>query len=115
MKLIIKIFLLGLAVLITSYVLPGATVQSYLTAVWVGVLIAFVNATLGFILKILTLPLSIITLGLFAFLINVCMLMLVDNLVTGFALNGFLTAVFFAIILSLVNMLLFSVLDKEEN
>ena len=115
MKLIIKIFLLGISVMIASYLLPGASVNGYLTAVLVGILIAVVNSTLGLILKILTLPLSILTLGLFAFFINVLMLMLVDRMVDGFLLNGFLTAVLFAIIVSITNMLLFSVLDKEKN
>ena len=69
----------------------------------VGVLLAIVNATIGFILRIITLPFNILTLGLVGFLIGVFMILLVDRRVDGFSISGFWSALRFAIIFGIIN------------
>ena len=77
MRFILEILLTGLAVFIAAHIIPGVHVNGYLSAVITGVVLAVVNATIGFILRILTLPITILTLGLFSFVITVCMVLLV--------------------------------------
>ncbi|MDE2590515.1 MAG: phage holin family protein [Patescibacteria group bacterium] len=87
----------------TAYLLPGVQVQSFLTAIVVAVVLGIVNAVLKPILFILTLPVNILTLGLFTFILNGLIILLVSAVVPGFKVNGLLWAVLFSIILSLIN------------
>ncbi len=103
---LLNLILSGLAVAIASYLTPGAHVDGYLTAVIVAVVLAIVNTIIVPILQILTLPLNILTLGLFSLVINVLMVLLVARLVPGFVIDGFWVALIFAVILALVNMVL---------
>jgi putative membrane protein len=105
MKFILEILLTGLAVLITATILPGVHVAGYLTALVAGILLAIVNATIGLLLRILTFPLNILTLGLISFIISVFMVLLVSHLMDGFVVNGFFNAALFAIVLSIFKML----------
>ncbi len=112
MRFIIEILLTGLAVFIAAHLIPGVRVDGYLTAVWVGILLALVNATIGLLLRILTFPINILTLGLISFIISVCMVLLVSRLVTGFSVQGFLTAALFAIVLAVLKMV-FGAFEKK--
>src|SRR5579875_3499250 len=96
MRFIIEILLTGLAVFIAAQLIPGVHVNGYFTAVLTGILLAVVNATIGFILRILTFPINILTLGLISFIITVCMVLLVSRMLTGFSVDGFFTAALFA-------------------
>ena len=104
MNILINILISALAVAIAAYITPGASVDGYLTAIVVAVVLAIVNSTIGPLLKILTLPLNILTLGLISLIINVLMVLLVARIVPGFILDGFWTALVFAVILALVNI-----------
>ena len=106
MMLIVHWFLSALSLLIVAHLVPGIEVRGFGTALVAAVIIGLVNATLGFILKILTLPLTIVTFGLFLFVINAVMLMLAAALVPGFAVYGFMPALLGAIVLSLVTFVL---------
>ncbi len=106
MSFIINLLLSALAVAVAAYITPGATVDGYLTAIIVALLLAIVNSTIGPILKNIALPLNILTLGLVSLIINILMVLLVDKIVPGFSLDGFWTALVFAVILALVNMVL---------
>ena len=106
MNFLLNLLISALAVAIAAYITPGATVDGYLTAIIVAVVLAIVNSTIGPILKMLTLPLNILTLGLVSVIINVLMVLLVARIVPGFGLDGFWTALVFAVILALVNMVL---------
>lgn len=106
MNVLLNLLLSGLAVAIASYLTPGAHVDGYLTAVIVAVVLAIVNTIIVPILNILTLPLNILTLGLFSLIINVLMVLLVAKLVPGFVIDGFWVALVFAVVLALVNMVL---------
>ena len=111
MRFIIEILLTGLAVFIAAHVIPGVHVNGYFTAVLTGILLAVVNATIGFILRILTFPINILTLGLLSFIITVCMVLLVSRLLTGFHVDGFFPAALFAIVLAVLKMI-FGALER---
>ena len=114
MKLILEILLMGLALLIGAYVIPGVQVDGYLSAIIAAVLIAVANGTIGLILRIFTFPLNVLTLGLISFIITVLMVLLVDNLMDGFNTSGFLAAAILAIAVSVIKMILDSIFGVEE-
>ena len=105
MRHLINWLLSALAVWVVSQLIPGFHVRSIASALIAALLIGFVNATLGLVLKIVTFPLTILTLGIFWFIINALMLELVSAIVPGFRIDTFTSAFWGAIILSLVNML----------
>jgi len=98
------------SLLIVAYTIPGIQVSGVGTALIAAIVIGLINATLGLILKILTFPLTILTLGLFWLVINALMLQLASSLVAGFYVSGFWAAFFGAIVLSLVSMALHSMI-----
>ncbi len=106
MRLLLNWVLSALAVWIVSQVVPGIHVNSAMTALIAALVIGLVNATIGFLIKILTFPLTLITLGLFWFVINALMLELASVLVRGFEVHGFLAAFIGAIVLSIVSSIL---------
>lgn len=109
MNFIIKTLVVGAVVLLLSYFLPGVDVSSFLTAILVALVLAVLNALLRPILIILTIPITILTLGLFLLVINALMVLLADALIPGFNVDGFFWAFIFSICLSLVSWLLDSV------
>ncbi len=96
----------ALAVWITSRVVPGFYVNGASAALIAAVVIGLVNATIGLFLKIITFPLTILTFGLFWFVINAIMLELASAFVPGFHITTFGAAFIGAIVLTLVNTLL---------
>jgi putative membrane protein len=105
MNIIIRFLLSGVAVMLTAYLLPGAHVQDYWAALLVAVLISFSNVIIKPILVILTIPITIVTLGLFLLVINAAIILLVDYFVDGFSVDGFWWALAFSLILSVFNSL----------
>jgi len=108
MRLLLNWVLSALAVWIVSKVVPGITVSGPMAALIAALAIGFINATIGLLLKVLTFPLTLLTLGLFWFVINAAMLKLASALVPGFEVHGFVAALLGAILLSLVSSLLHS-------
>jgi putative membrane protein len=100
---IIHWLLSGVALLIVANILPGIEVESFGSALIAALVIGFVSATVGLLLKIMLLPFIILTLGLVYLLINGMMLMLASALVPGFRVSGFLTAVMGSILLTIVD------------
>lgn len=109
---IIRWLLAALAIVIISYILPGISVATFWTAIIVALILGIINAILKPILVILTLPINILTLGLFTFVINALLVMLTATIVKGFTIENFWTAVLFSVILSLFNFLM-SKMAKE--
>lgn len=105
MRHLINWILSALAVWVVSQFVPGFHVKGVAAALIAALVIGFVNATLGVLLKIITLPLTILTLGIFWFVINGLMLELASAVVPGFRVDSFASAFWGAIVLSLVNML----------
>lgn len=101
------------AVYITAYLLPGVDVRGFYDAVVVSVVLGIVNAIIKPILVVLTLPITFVTLGLFYLVINALLILLVGRIVPGFVVDGFLSALIFSIVLSIVNWFLHS-LAKEK-
>lgn len=106
MRFILNIIIVAMVVLLLSYFLPGAHVSSFLTALLVAFVLAFLNALLRPLLVLLTIPITILTLGLFLLVINALMFLLTDALVPGFSVDGFLWAFIFSLFLSLITWLL---------
>jgi putative membrane protein len=98
------------SLLIVAYIFPGIEIRGLGTALIAPIVIGFLNATIGLILKLITLPLSILTLGIFWFVINALMLELAAALVPGFFVATFWSAFFGAIVLTLVSTILRHVL-----
>src|SRR5205823_12507678 len=94
----------ALAVWIVARLVPGFHVNGPLAALIAALVIGFVNATLGVFLKIITFPLTLLTLGIFWFVINAAMIELASAIVPGFRVDTFAAAFWGAIVLSLVNM-----------
>jgi putative membrane protein len=115
MKTIVEILLMGLAMLIGAYVIPGVQVDGYLSAIIAAVLIAIANATIGLILRIFTFPLNVLTLGLISFIITVLMILLVDHLMEGFNTTGFLAAAILAIVVALIKMVLDAIFGVKKD
>ena len=102
MSLLISLVVNALTVMIAAYIVPNTRVDSFLTAVLVSIVMAVMNAIVKPVLTILTLPLTIVTFGLFLFVINLIVLYLVDAVVPGFELGGLLSTILFAIVLSVI-------------
>lgn len=115
MRLLLNWVLSALAVWIVAQVVPGVHVSGWMAALIAAVVIGFINATLGALLKIITFPLTLLTLGLFWFVINALMLELASALVPGFQVRGFGAAFIGAIVLSLVNLLLKAIVMPTKN
>jgi putative membrane protein len=107
MRLLVNWILSALAVWIVAHLVPGFYVSGFKAALLAALVIGFINATIGMLIKILTFPLTLLTLGLFWLVINALMLKLASALLApGFEVRGFLAAFIGAILLSFVNMLL---------
>lgn len=104
MRFIAVILINGLLVYLAAWLLPGVSVTGYGIAIITGLLLGLVNFFIKPVLTILTLPITILTLGLFLLIINAAMVLLVDWLVTGFEVQGWGWAILFTIILALMNL-----------
>lgn len=110
---ILRFLLTGVAVVLAAYVLPGVSVDNYWTALIVALVLAIVNLIVKPILVIFTIPITIVTLGLFLLVINALMILLVDYFVDGFTVDGFWWALAFSLILSVFNSM-FSDLTEDK-
>src|SRR6201998_2696656 len=106
MKMLLHWVCSALAIWIVSRLVPGFSVSGPMAALIAAVVIGFVNATLGLFLKIITFPLTVLTLGVFWLIINAIMIELASAIVPGFHVATFGAAFWGAIVLSLVNMAL---------
>src|SRR5580700_3733371 len=106
MRLLLNWLLSAVSLLIVSHLVPGLEVRGFGSALIAALVIGLVNATIGFFLKLITFPLTILTLGLFWWVINALMLIFASNFVPGFIVRGFWPAFWGAIVLALINMLL---------
>ena len=112
MNSIIKFFLTGLAVLLTAYLLPGVHVQNYGYALVVALVLSIANVIIKPILILFTIPLTVLSLGLFLLVINAITILIVDYFVPGFSVDGFWWALAFSLILSVFNSM-FSDIAKD--
>ncbi len=114
MNLLFRILLTAIAVLVLAYFLPGVEVANFTTAIIVAAVLAFLNAIVKPVLIILTLPMTIVTFGLFLLVINACIIILADKFIDGFGVSGFWAALLFSILLSVLQSILHSGLKEEK-
>lgn len=100
--LLTTIIISSLSVMFTAWLLPGVEVADFMTAVWVALALGVLNWLVKPFLVILTLPITVLTLGLFLIVINAVVIMMAASWVSGFAVNGFLWAILFSFIQSTV-------------
>jgi len=108
MRLLLSLLLNGFIVYFAGRLLSGVTVEDYGTALIAAVIIGILNFFIKPILTLLTLPVTILTLGLFLLVINGLVIMMASSIVPGFAVAGIGSAILFAIVLALLNLLLAS-------
>ncbi len=113
MKFIVKLLLTAIAVVILAKILPGVHVDGYASAIIVAIVLALLRLIVKPILIILTLPITILTFGLFLLIINAFIILIVDYLVDGFQVMTIWWALLFSLLLSLFQSLLFSVIREE--
>lgn len=115
MNLIIRLLINAFAVLLLSYLLSGVTVDGYLGAIIVALVLAVLNVLVKPILVIFTLPVTILTLGLFLLVINALIILLADKLVDGFGVTNFWWALIFSVLLSILQSILYSLFGEKKN
>lgn len=113
MKTLIHFLVSAIAILISAYLLPGVHVSGLLTAFILAVVLGVINTFIRPVLVVLTLPLTIVTLGLFVLIINALLVMLAGFIVPGFAVAGFWSALMFGIVLAVVSYVL-QVFEREN-
>ncbi|MGA2205887.1 MAG: phage holin family protein [Terracidiphilus sp.] len=110
--LLVQWLLYAVALLIVSRLVPGFYVSGLWPALIASLVIGLLNATVGLFLKIVTFPLSILTLGLFLLVINSLMILLASSIVRGFTVRGFFPALWGAVVLALLGMLIKAVMKN---
>ncbi len=113
MKIIIHLLVSALAIIVSAYLIPGATV-TFTGAVVLAIVLGIINIFIKPIVKLIALPITILTLGLFSLVINALFIILASEIVPGFSVSGFWTAFWFSIVLSLVNAFFGLFKDKDE-
>jgi putative membrane protein len=115
MNLLIRLLINALAVFIIAHLLGGVEVDGYVGAIIVALVLAILNLFVKPILIIFTLPVTILTLGLFLLVINALIILLADKLIDGFGVNGFWTALIFSVLLSILQSILHTIFKEPKN
>ncbi len=112
MRLLLHWILSAIALIVVSRIVPGFHVQGLMPALIAALVIGLLNATVGFILKIITFPLTILTLGIFLLVINGIMIMVAAHFVPGFRVSSFAPAFWGAVVLALLGMVIKAVVKE---
>lgn len=108
MGILIRILVTALAALLAQYILPGVSIADFKTALLVAIVLGLLNLIVKPVLVILTLPVTIVTLGLFLLVINALIVMWAGSLVKGFKVDNFWSALLFSIVLSVISSVMLS-------
>ena len=111
--LLVRWLLLTISIIVTSYLVDGIHVTSFFSAFFAAAVLGILNALFRPILIVITLPINILTLGLFTFVINALLLKMASGVVPGFYVQGFWSAVFGSLIISLVSWMLNSFVNER--
>ena len=114
MGFIVRLFFTWVAVIIASYILPGINITDYISALIFAAVLALLNLFLKPILVILTIPITIVTLGLFLLVINACIILVGDYFVDGLTVANFWWALLFSLVISII-VSIFESFDKKMN
>lgn len=115
MRILLHWLVSAVAVLVAAYLLPGVDVDNFFVALVVAIVLGLANAILRPILLVLTLPITLLTLGFFALVINAVLVLFTSALVRGFDVHGFWWAMLFSVLLALVNAVLKSAEPQRED
>ncbi|HVK50031.1 MAG TPA: phage holin family protein [Pseudobacter sp.] len=115
MKFIMRVVVTSVIAFGLSYILSGVHIDTFWTAIIVAIVLAILNAILKPILILLTFPITLLTFGLFLFVINACIILLAEKVVPGFVVDGFWWALLFSLLLSIVSSLLYREDNVERN
>lgn len=113
MNFLLRIVITAVVAFALSYILPGIRIDSFWIAIKFSLVLAVLNFLLKPILVILTLPITLVTFGLFLFVINAIIVWFVGNLITGFHIANFIWALLFSLLLSLLTSILYKEQDKD--
>lgn len=113
MNILISLLVSSISIFASSYLLPGVEIDSFWTALLVAVVLGTLNIFIRPFITILTLPISVITLGLFSFVINALMVILADRFIDSFSVDGFLWALAFSFVVSVTSAFLNAILSKD--
>lgn len=114
-NILVRFLLNGAAILATAYLLSGVDVKSYETALITALVLSIANVVVKPILIVFTIPITVVTLGLFLLVINAMVVLLADHFVDGFTVNGFWWALAFSLIMSIFNSIIDDILkDKKQ-
>ena len=113
MNFLVKLLISGLAIVITSYILPGVSVEGYFAAVLVAAILSILNVLVRPFLIVLTIPITVFKLGLFLLVINALIILIADYFIPGFYVDNFWWALLFSIILSIINSI-FADFSKKQ-
>lgn len=115
MKYIVSLLVTGIIVFLLGNLLPGVFITDYFSAVVVAFVLSILNVLVKPILTIISIPITILTLGLFMFVINAVIILLAAELVQGFKVNGFFWALLFSLCLSLVQSVALELMEDKKN
>ncbi|HEV2479926.1 MAG TPA: phage holin family protein [Puia sp.] len=115
MNFLLRIVITAVVAFALSYILPGIHIDSFWTALKVALVLAVLNFLLKPVLVILTLPITIVTFGLFLFIINAIIVWFVGHLVSGFYIHSFFWALLFSLLLSLLTSILYRDTKDSDN
>ena len=110
MKLLVELITRMIVLLVTAYVVPGFHIDSYSTALIVALVLGILNMLLKPLLVLFTLPATILSFGLFIFVINAILLILASQFIKGFRIDSFFTAIIAAIVISIVSSILSTII-----
>jgi putative membrane protein len=114
MNFIIKLFISSIIVFALSYFLPGVQVTNIMAALWVALVLGLLNTFLKPVLVLLTIPVTLFTLGLFLLVINAMIVLICDYFIPEFQVDGFVTALFFSVLLSLSQSILNKIFVSDK-
>ncbi|WP_040281286.1 phage holin family protein [Psychroserpens damuponensis] len=114
MNLLIRLIVTAGIVMLLAHFLPGVAVGGFTAALIVAIVLGLLNFIVKPILVVLTIPITIVTLGLFLFVINACIILIADKFIDGFAVSGFWIALLFSILLSISQSIAYSILKDDK-
>ncbi|HYC29985.1 MAG TPA: phage holin family protein [Chitinophagaceae bacterium] len=114
MGLILKLIVNAIAVFAAAHLLPGVSVDGFTTAIIVAIVLGVLNLFVKPVLILLTIPITLLTLGLFLLIINALIVLLCDSLIDGFEVDGLLYALLFSLVVSLISAVMEGLAKKKD-
>ena len=112
-NLIIKYLIIAVAIMFGARYIDGIKIDGFETSIYVALAMGFANTFIKPILKLISFPITILTLGLFLLVINVITVYIVDYFINGFSVHGFISPLIFSFVLSFISYILGSLLDRD--